>query len=149
MKRFEGAFIFAGTWKATALATNSKPAHEWFPRITFPGNSPINFCQLNLLNLGIPSEFLYRKWLFANASLVQYGVDNALIPRIKSSELTPQQFIDQYDKDGNIVILTDIVSQWNAGKTWDENKLLGSYGDIEFSISHKGTENIKMTMKVQ
>lgn len=40
--------------------------------------------------------------------------------------------IEKYDKPNKPVIITDIVSKWEAKKNWTKEKLLEKYGSCEF-----------------
>ena len=83
---------------------------------------------------GFYSDYLYQIWRCATCDLEQWSsVDNV----DRRSNLTLEEFIEEYEKPGKPVILTDIVPSWlayssDSGRQWDKENLLKRFGHIVF-----------------
>jgi hypothetical protein len=49
----------------------------------------------------------------------------------RRSNLSLEEFIEEYDKKNKPVIITDIIEKWKA-KHWTKEYLLAKYGEFQF-----------------
>jgi len=54
------------------------------------------------------------------------------IERRSAKELSLETFVEEYEKPGKPVIITDAIGAWSAMKNWTSEQLLKDYGDVKF-----------------
>eukprot|EP01132_Coremiostelium_polycephalum_P005258 gene5258-6544_t len=127
---------YLGNWKISSLT-------YLFPKQA--ESSPFPFKQLNFSTFY--SLEIYQRWLRRHMAVSNYGTDPGEIQHIESSELTVQEFIDQFERPSIPVIFKGEQKDWPATKKWTKEQLVEKYGDITFKISHNGHKRIPMQFK--
>ena len=124
LEEYGGHFHFHSTWRETFLLSIAKSR----------GLSSLELSPL--LNVaGLYSDYLFQLWRCASADLEQWTtVDNV----DRRSDLTLEEFVEQYERPGKPVILTGIVPKWlafsgeQAERTWTCENFLKRFGDVSF-----------------
>ncbi|KAI3656943.1 hypothetical protein MP638_004434, partial [Amoeboaphelidium occidentale] len=80
--------------------------------------------------IGMFSDFLFQPWMSCSMEIKDewLKVDNIA----RKSELSYEDFIEQYEKPNFPVILTDAAKKWGAIRKWSKEFLLKNYGDVRF-----------------
>jgi hypothetical protein len=69
------------------------------------------------------SHYLFHHWLCAHYEFERIApgfYKNEDVPRVEASQLSIQQFIEQYEKPNTPVIITHAVDDWKALSAWNE-----------------------------
>lgn len=90
---------------------------------------------------------MYKRWYLANCSLHNFHVDYGKVDRKRLSELTVQDFIEEYDAVEKPMLISDGCKDWKAMQAWNKTDLVEKYGDVVFKISSKGKKSIKMALR--
>lgn len=121
IENFDGCFSFFKTWKDTFISNfmnKNGLKYEYFPSYAFDG------CY---------SDILYQPWHCGHVDLEQWSHRDNIDRR---SNLSLEEFIEEYEKPGKPVILTDIVPQWlsynDDDRKWTKENLLKRFGDVIF-----------------
>lgn len=80
---------------------------------------------------GFYSDYLFQSWLCASISVKQEWLERSTVPR--RSNLSLQQFIDEFERPNRPVIITDVVESWPAFQKWDREYLLAAAGEEKFA----------------
>lgn len=80
---------------------------------------------------GFYSDYLFQSWLCASISVKEEWLARSTVPR--RSDLTLQQFIDEFERPNRPVIITDVVEKWPAFRKWDREYLLAAAGGEKFA----------------
>lgn len=87
-------------------------------------NGQKDFQALRRLQIsGMYSDLLYSSWHFAHADLEEQWLEGDTIPRVPASELTPQRFLEEFERPNRPVIITGLVSKWAATDKWSDEFL--------------------------
>ena len=82
---------------------------------------------------GFYSDYLYANWRCASAPLHKLIRTSSTLENIdRRSNLSLDEFIDQYALPNKPVIITDVVQTWPAYQKWSMKYLLKHYADVEF-----------------
>jgi hypothetical protein len=127
-----GWFTFKGTWKRTCLTPSDATHYRPYWKLA------VN---------GFHSNRLYSKWFRAHIPLDKYATSSCDID--KRSNLSLQEFIDEYESKNKPVIITDAMDNWKAKTSWQLDKFMEKYGDTLFKTN--GTDEdghcFKLKMK--
>eukprot|EP00026_Physarum_polycephalum_P002264 Phypoly_transcript_02270.p1 GENE.Phypoly_transcript_02270~~Phypoly_transcript_02270.p1 ORF type:complete len:908 (+),score=182.89 Phypoly_transcript_02270:120-2726(+) len=134
LEETNSTFTFDGSWKHATLQKFKKTDKE----LTLPKTLHFE---------GIYSMYLYTRWYRAHCDVSAFGIDNGDLERKKASELTVDDFINNYDALSRPVLLCGEIDQWKAHENWSRENLLKIYGQTEFKVSERGSRKFKMTMK--
>ncbi|KAJ1960078.1 hypothetical protein IWQ62_004365, partial [Dispira parvispora] len=119
---FQGEFFFDSTWRQTYrrcyLDQHKLPADH----VTDTNISCINFY----------SDALFNTWHLATQDLASLGRRQRGKPIPRRACLSVSEFIEQYERPGLPVILTDVVTQWPAYQKWTPEFFLKLYGSVKF-----------------
>ena len=139
LTKFNGNFQFNRTWRKTyefqVLKTRGKFNNDEEIRKYIDDN----FVKKHIE--GFFSDELFQPWRCATEDLYQWSkIDNI----DRRSNLSLEEFIEQYEKPNKPVIITDIVTKWSAynNKEWSRENLIRKYGDISYKMG-----NVSMTLK--
>jgi hypothetical protein len=115
LKELNGNFDFSNTWKETYCR------HKAGPR--YVTHRPIKVS-------GFYSDLLYQPFLCATLGFDPswLAVDNV----DRRSNLSLEDFIEQYERRNRPVVITDVVTRWPAFRKWTNAHLLAAAGDAEF-----------------
>ncbi|CAM6089280.1 unnamed protein product [Calypogeia fissa] len=132
LETHEGLLDYKGTWKLTALAKLALAKDtKLLPKIPrqFPGFS---------------SLFLYQRWYRCHVALEGFALDKGVVER--RSSVLPEEFSAKYDGK-KPVLLTDLLDDWPASKTWSLNQLIEKCGDAEFKATQPHGKAVPMKLK--
>ena len=124
LNEFNGSFFFHNNWKDTYICTKIKKE-----------NKIINYeFQESLSFEGCYSDILYQPWRCSHVDLNQWAKRDNIDRR---SNLSLDEFINEYEKPGKPVIITDIVPNWvsfhaNDERKWNKEMLLHRFGSVIF-----------------
>eukprot|EP01119_Soliformovum_irregulare_P014151 TRINITY_DN3851_c0_g1_i1.p1 TRINITY_DN3851_c0_g1~~TRINITY_DN3851_c0_g1_i1.p1 ORF type:complete len:345 (+),score=81.72 TRINITY_DN3851_c0_g1_i1:205-1239(+) len=76
---------------------------------------------------GMYSDVLFARWMAGNIDLHVWA-PNETIPR--RSNLSLEEFLEEYGIPNKPVILTDVVNKWPAFTEWTADKLSKNYGEV-------------------
>jgi len=133
IRKKRGDFLFKGSWKLTTLMDRDQHLKHQYRRLVFDG---------------VVSVRLYRRWYRSTVSLERWSkLEFQQIDR--RSNLSLQEFIEEYDKKNKPVILTDVTDNWRAKTEWTVEKLLQKYGSHQFKtdeVDSLAKEKLYVTM---
>lgn len=114
-----GNFTFKGTWKRTCLLSRKKLVDR-------------SHFQLSLE--GFSSKFLFSRWYRGNVSIEKFST---YVPSHvdKRSNLSLQEFINDYESKSKPVILQGVISKWKSNKLWQPQEFLKKYGNCLFKTN--------------
>ncbi|CAJ0831953.1 8519_t:CDS:2 [Entrophospora sp. SA101] len=125
IERFGGDWIWEGTWKHTFLKTSSL-FKENIGKNKITSKPTTTTVHLN----NFFSDVLFQPFLCSSIELDQQYLGNETIDR--RSNLTMDEFINEYAIPNKPVIITDIVTNWPAFKKWSLEYLVENFGDVKF-----------------
>ncbi|CAJ0767392.1 1369_t:CDS:2, partial [Entrophospora sp. SA101] len=86
--------------------------------------------QFTIERFGGGNDVLFQPFLCSSIELDQQYLGNETIDR--RSNLTMDEFINEYAIPNKPVIITDIVTNWPAFKKWSLEYLVENFGDVKF-----------------
>ena len=115
LKEMNGNFDFTNSWKETYCRHKA-------------GRSYVTHRPIKIS--GFYSDLLYQPFLCATLGFDPswLSVDNV----DRRSNLSRQEFIEQYERRNRPVVITDVVTGWPAFRKWTREHLLAAAGDAEF-----------------
>ncbi|GAM26611.1 hypothetical protein SAMD00019534_097860 [Acytostelium subglobosum LB1] len=125
-----------GSWKTTAMI-----------HLYANGRDPSTLRRSFIHCPEFQSIQIYTRWLRRHMDVKDYFVDSKLVERRRTDEMTYQEFVDRYEQPSIPVLLTHGQTEWSANTNWAKDKLVETYGDITFKISHNDHKNIPMKLK--
>lgn len=114
------AWATEGTWRATyvhsyAASGCRKPA------------------AIRRTKVHVYSDVLYRGFVCAAAELLPGWLARETIPSFDASQLTPQEFIQRFERQSCPVLLRGCARAWPAMRDWSKASLLRRFGDVHFA----------------
>ncbi|KAJ9053880.1 hypothetical protein DSO57_1020050 [Entomophthora muscae] len=114
---FNGDFDFKGSWRLTYI-------YRAFSNII-----PFDLNPFPVQISDFYSDVLFQPWLCASTGIAPFlGKENI----DRRSNLSLEDFIEEYEVPNRPVIITDVIENWPAFKTWTEEKLTELYGEVKF-----------------
>ncbi|KAJ3264239.1 hypothetical protein HDU77_009078 [Chytriomyces hyalinus] len=124
--RFGGGFgAFSDSWKNTYKAA-------LFASLSVKEKEGIVFVPDVPIKVGFFSDYLFSSWRCSTVPLNALCRSNAPDNIDRRCNLSMECFIEEYDKPGKPVILTDVVTKWPAFKKWSMDYLEKTVGDTIF-----------------
>eukprot|EP01061_Rhynchopus_euleeides_P041756 TRINITY_DN73001_c0_g1_i1.p1 TRINITY_DN73001_c0_g1~~TRINITY_DN73001_c0_g1_i1.p1 ORF type:complete len:500 (+),score=192.90 TRINITY_DN73001_c0_g1_i1:47-1501(+) len=120
--RPDGKFFFSTSWKQTYINTLWKTKGR-------KGDPPVH-APIQVRDFF--SDTLYHPHRDASLPIENKWTKCDNIARVSAKTLSKEEFVEQYEKPGIPVVLTDLVTEWDAFKLWDWDYLLKSWGEQEF-----------------
>ncbi|CAK0876761.1 unnamed protein product, partial [Prorocentrum cordatum] len=129
----------AASFKATVLAPLGAPAHGMpAQRRRFAHRRTA--AEVDRCKRGERSDIKVSDWgKFGYADReqvlsqpIQYDEQTVPIPRVKSSEVTPESFFEQFSSRCQPVIVEGAVAQWAAMRRWDPSELEKRFRHVLF-----------------
>eukprot|EP00802_Teleaulax_amphioxeia_P005967 Tamp_05971.p1 GENE.Tamp_05971~~Tamp_05971.p1 ORF type:complete len:538 (+),score=107.72 Tamp_05971:33-1616(+) len=117
LKVFGGNFEFTDNWKDTFGCTFLK--QDYVPHV------PRKF-------VGVYSDLLFQPWLCASLGICPEWLDRCNIDR--RSNLSVEDFVQEYEKPNRPVIITDVVTKWPAMHKWSPEFLQSRYAGVKFAV---------------
>jgi len=125
-------FLFKGTWRRTTLLERNQYKPFEYKRLPTEWSS----------------KLLHKRWYRANCSLEQWSkLDVQTVER--RSNLSLNEFIEEYDNKNKPVIITDALSHWKAKKEWTKENLIKRFGNLKFKtdeVDYYKQEKLYMMM---
>eukprot|EP00277_Geminigera_cryophila_P016800 CAMPEP_0179442882 /NCGR_PEP_ID=MMETSP0799-20121207/26355_1 /TAXON_ID=46947 /ORGANISM="Geminigera cryophila, Strain CCMP2564" /LENGTH=494 /DNA_ID=CAMNT_0021228423 /DNA_START=21 /DNA_END=1505 /DNA_ORIENTATION=- len=116
LRLFGGQFEFKRSWKDTLGYAVRKA--QYIPHL------PREIA-------GVYSDLLFQPWLCSSMGICHEWLERSNIPR--RSNLSVQEFIDEFEAPNRPVIITDAMSDWPAMHKWTKEALLSKYGEVTFA----------------
>ena len=99
-------------------------------------------------DLKIYSDPLFNRWFCSHVEIDYWGKSRDNIER--RSNLSYEEFIENYAKKNKPVIITDAMNDWSAFENWKEENLLEKYSDVLFKtdkfVNESDEENIMIKL---
>eukprot|EP01120_Amphizonella_sp_Union-15-10_P006336 TRINITY_DN2017_c0_g1_i1.p1 TRINITY_DN2017_c0_g1~~TRINITY_DN2017_c0_g1_i1.p1 ORF type:complete len:460 (-),score=75.50 TRINITY_DN2017_c0_g1_i1:63-1442(-) len=132
-RKYKGDIDFKYTWKISVIHWHNKSILKDKCLSILSSSAPdMSYCPYWI---GMDKELIksYRQW-YRTVINLEHFKNNCPenIARRSAKELTPEKFIEEFEKPGIPVIITDAIDHWPAMKKWTPDQLLKKYGDIKF-----------------
>lgn len=125
LEEFGGEFEFTGNWHET-FAIHKQQRQQQQQHVS-PRHKPLRITNFY-------SDRLFQPWYCASSPFLSSWLKHDNIPREQQQQLTLDQFIEKYESRNQPVILSGVVSEWNAYRKWTREWLLENYGDKKFAV---------------
>eukprot|EP01087_Luapelamoeba_hula_P020468 TRINITY_DN698_c0_g1_i3.p1 TRINITY_DN698_c0_g1~~TRINITY_DN698_c0_g1_i3.p1 ORF type:complete len:697 (-),score=118.00 TRINITY_DN698_c0_g1_i3:17-2107(-) len=141
LTKFRGSFVYKGCWKRTVLMPKHKPVPE----------APYKKLPIT----GFYSDLFYARWYRSHCPLTPWQtLPPDLPPQLqvdRRSNLSVEEFVEEYAKKNRPVILTDVVTKWPAwiNKSWTREALSKRFGNTLFRVDQTDDEGDKLHMKLK
>lgn len=135
LKLHRGDISFKGTWKRTAIFGRSEHKPEPYQRIDIKDFN---------------CNKLLRRWYRSSVPLSNWS--SLPIQNIeRRSNLSLEEFINEYDSKNKPVIITDALDNWRARTEWTKEKFLKRFGNHPFKtdeIDYRAKTREKLYMGI-
>eukprot|EP01121_Diplochlamys_sp_Union-15-3_P009198 TRINITY_DN2492_c0_g1_i3.p1 TRINITY_DN2492_c0_g1~~TRINITY_DN2492_c0_g1_i3.p1 ORF type:complete len:371 (-),score=65.31 TRINITY_DN2492_c0_g1_i3:74-1132(-) len=145
-RKYKGNITFQNTWKMSLINWHNREVKRKKGETFVPIQRPPRDISLAPHFTGMDTELFkaYKHWYRTVINPEYYRrTCPEHVDRRSIKELTVQKFIDEYERPGKPVIITDAMNDWPAMKKWTYEQLLLDYGDVKFRTGG----GFKMTLK--